>query len=87
MFEDGWGELLPPPQNLLTLPFDEEAVEEKAVVEGPSLMLELRLWRRERLGQPAWKRNCFNWERGHLCEIFDVLIQPVTDTSFSWSAV
>ena len=28
MFEDGWGELLPPPQHLLALPFDEEAVEE-----------------------------------------------------------
>ena len=83
MFEDGWGELLPPPQHLLTLPFDEEAVEEQAVVEGPTTMAELRLRRRERL----YKRNCFIWERDHLCEIFDVLIQPVTDTSFSWSAV
>ena len=66
MFEDGWGELLPPPQHLLALPFDEEAVEEQAVVEGDTIMLELRLRRRERLnGQPACKRNCFIWESDH----------------------
>ena len=32
---------------------DEEAVEEQAVSEGVTIMLELRLRRRERLGQPA----------------------------------
>ena len=67
VFEDGWGELLPPPQHLLTLPFDEEAVEEQAVVEGLTTMLELRLRRRERLsGQPPCKRNCFIWGRDYV---------------------
>ena len=61
MFEDGWGELLPPPQHLLALPFDEEAVEEQAVFEVVTTMLELRLRRRERL----YKRNCFIWGRDH----------------------
>ena len=74
MFEDRWGELLSPPQHLLTLPFDEEAVEEQAVVEVVTIMLELRLRRRKRLGQPAWKRNCFIWERDHLCEIYDGMV-------------
>ena len=75
VFEDRWGELLSPPQHLLTLPFDEEAVEEQAVFPGVTIfILELRLRRRERLGQPAWKRNCFIWERDHLCEIFDGVI-------------
>ena len=45
VFEDGWGELLPPPQNLLAHPFDEEAVEEQAVFEGVTIMHEPRLRR------------------------------------------
>ena len=67
VFEDGWGELLPPPQNLLAHPFDEEAVEEQAVFEGVTTMLELRLRRRERLtGQLPCKGNCFIWKRDHV---------------------